>query len=205
MKSKILFPIITLSFISLLFVSIPNTSVAITITPNPDGKTIMIDSSELKGKELAFTTHKSIARLRERVIVYLAFRTDQPQVYRIPGIEQRHAYKFVLPPGLDKNRSTTFKFIYPPNIPKNRDTTYLYPYIPEWNEDWEQKLQHFEKGLRRELESQIQSIRFKEDDDNFAYVVLRSQNQYKIIEVQLWAFMNNDWYPYRENHFKMQN
>lgn len=82
---------------------------------------------------------------------------------------------------------------------KNRDTSYRYPLIPEWNEDWEQKLQNIEKGFRHELDSMIQSIRFKEDDDNYAYVVILSRNQYKIKEIQLWMFSNNDWYPYQES------
>lgn len=98
MKLKILFPIITLSFMPLLFVVIPKSCFAISIIPNPDGKTIMIDSSELKEKELTPIPRKSIARLRERVIFYLAFRPDRPQVYFIPGTAQGYTYKFDLPP-----------------------------------------------------------------------------------------------------------
>jgi hypothetical protein len=133
----------------------------------------------------SIVNRKTLARLRERVIVYLAFRPDQPQVFPVPTPSQE---KF--------NRSTTYKFQLPPDWRKQWDTTYRYPFIPEWNPDWENKLQNFEKGLRHELESMIQSIKFNDDDDNYAHVVILPKSGPMIKEVLLWVYTCNDWYPY---------
>jgi hypothetical protein len=207
MKPVATFSITIFSFILFIFISNPKLALALSMIPNTEENTITLASCDHKGKKLILsesaTNRKTISRLRERVIVYLAFRTDQPQVYLLMDqVRPEQGFSPVQPFG--KNQSTTFRFIIPPEKLKNWDTTYRFPSTPEWNQDWEDKLQNFGKKLRHELESQIQSIRFKENDDNFAYVVLKSRNRYIIQEVQLWVFTNNDWYPYKEINSKLQ-
>ncbi|MFB3897900.1 MAG: hypothetical protein ACE14V_16540 [bacterium] len=192
------------------YFAIPRTVIASPQISNKSDNTVTIITSENLGNNIwlsePVTNRKTLSRLRERVLLYLSFRVNQPKAYLL--VEETQPYfEFKTPPGWDRNNATTFKFILPKDLHKFKhwDTTFRYLPIPEANKNWDKNLYQFDKKRLQDLESQIQSIRFKDNDDNFAYVVLSSGTQFAVQEIQLWMFSNNDWYPYRENHLKMEN
>lgn len=188
--------------------TIPGTSIASLQILNKPDNTITIITSENLGNKIVLsesaTNRRTLSRLRERVLLYLSFRVNQPKAYLLVEPAQPY-FEFKTPSGRDTNRATTFKFILPKDLDKLKhgNTTFRYLPIPEMNKNWDKNLYQFDKKRLQDLESQIQSIRFKDNDDNFAYVVLSSGTQFAVQEVQLWMFTNNDWYPYREANSKL--